>query len=187
MSLLAVHADAAEGASPGARAAVFIKGLASRIQNECNNQDFAAIRELCVQAAQMADDVALTVEHGQERADELREAQRGRAAISGAATAPPVARSVDTPRDVTRTEHAGPTDMQRAPTPERDGTVAARPATGERGQSAPKGDTPQNPGARSAGTAAPHTAPSGATGKEQTGTPAGDKSDKPQAAGAKTK
>lgn len=161
MSLAQVHLDASRGDSAGARAAMFVKGMASRIQNEINNQDFAAIRELCVQAAQMADDVALTVEHGGERAEQIRQSRREGAELSGARTSTQVAPSVDTPR-VPPTPHAGPTDMQRAPTPETTGTVPAQPVTGERAQSAPKGDGP---------------GPATATAKEQTGTAAGARTD----------
>lgn len=173
MSLAQIHADTAHGTTSGARAALFIKGLASRIQNECNNQDFAAIRELCVGAAQMADDVALTVEHGADEAERIRDDKRKAGAMTGVATATRVAPSVDTPRVMP--PHAGPTDAARAPVPEREGTVEAAPTVGERGQSAPVGDTPMHPGARQAGATQTSTAAPAAS-KETTATPAGGRS-----------
>lgn len=141
VDLSPLHRDAAQGTTPGARAAIWIKGLASRIQNECNNQDFAAIRELAVQAALQADDFALTVEHGDEEARRIRDSRS--AGPTGVDSSQRVAPSVQTPLAAREdAPHAGPTDLQRAPTPEHDGTVTARPATGERAQSAPKGNEP---------------------------------------------
>ena len=145
--LSTLHRDASQATTSGGRFAAYVRGLASRIQNECNNQDFAAIRELAVQAALAADDVALTVEHGWD------EAQRRRGVQSEAREArldstQRVAPSVDTPiQPRPDAPHAGPTDLQRAPTPETDGTVEARPATGERGQSAPESGGPKAAGA----------------------------------------
>lgn len=141
MSLDQVHHDASEGTTAGARAALFLKGFASRIQNECNNRDFAAIRELCVQVAQRADDFALTIEHGWDEAETMREEERERAQGRAARNeTQQVVPSVNTPREMPA--HAGPTDVQAAPTPKTAGTVPAQPTTGERAQSAPNPDGP---------------------------------------------
>jgi hypothetical protein len=162
MALAQTHLDAAKATTPGARAAVFIRGFASHIQAALNDPDnLAQVRELCVEAAQMADDVALTVEHGEE-AVRMRETAAQVAARPEAQT--PVAPSVDTPR-VPPTAHAAPTDYQRAPTPETVGTVPAQPTRGERGQSAPAGDGP------GPGTAKP---------KEDKGEPAGARTATPK-------
>lgn len=151
VDLAPLHQEASQATTSGGRFAAWVKGFASRIQNECNNQDFAAIRELAVQAALQADDFAMTVEHGADEAARMRDgaARRDAQAIDSSQR---VAPSVNTPLvsqdpfdgDGRRvTPHAGPTDLQRAPTPEREGTVPARPTTGERGQSAPAGDGPK--------------------------------------------
>lgn len=161
MALSQTHAEASTLTTPGARAAAFIRGFASHIQAACNNQDFGMIRELAVQASEMADDVALSVEHGDDKAREIREANAEKVRMAGASAMPPVPPSVDTPRDThSTTPHAAPTDYQAAPTPERDGVTEARPASGERANSAP------NTGQPGAGTA---------TVKEKTGAPAGDR------------
>lgn len=164
MALTQTHAEAATLTTPGARAAAFIRGFASHIQAACNNQDFGMIRELAVQASEMADDVALSVDHGHEKARSIREANAERVREAGAGGMPPVAPSVDTPRVTPAgAPHAGPTDYQAAPTPERDGVMEARPVSGERANSAPNSDKP------GAGTASV---------KEKTGTPAGEPRDK---------
>lgn len=141
VDLAPLHREAAQSTTPGGRFAVWVKGFASRIQNECNNQDFAAIRELAVQAALQADDMAFNVEHGWDEAERMRREQSEREAGRAGGTAR-VAPSVDTPLAARAdAPHAGPTDLQRAPDGARE-TVPAAPATGERGQSAPAGDGP---------------------------------------------
>lgn len=172
MSLDQVHRDAAQGATAGNRVALFIQGFASRIQNECNNKDFAAIRELCVQAAQSAEDIALSMEHGWDSAERMRREDLEHAQARAARNEPGrVAPSVDTPLNANAPPHAGPTDLQTAPTPETHGTVPAQPTTGERAQSAPRSGP------------SPGHAPDASEQKEQKGEPAGARTNAARHAG----
>ncbi len=113
MDLTPLHRETADAASPGARFTTYIRGLGSRIQAACNNQDFGMIREIAVQAALAAEDVALTIEYGWDEAQKRRAAVADAAQARLAVAAPPLAPVAVTPGPRGDAPHAGPTDHLR--------------------------------------------------------------------------
>ena len=134
VDLSPLHHEAAQAATSGGRFAAYVRGLCSRIQNECNNMDFGAIREIAVQAAAAADDVALSIELGWEEAEARRGVVTEAAGVSAAEAERVVALGATGTTERSPEPHAGPTDTREAAVraPVDDDTVRAR-GTGRAG------------------------------------------------------